>query len=154
MLFLNYNSSHNLIKMCCNIRNMSVSNTHDVSEFHGTTFTTDALTDWSGLTVLFWTRRKRLQLQRRLENSSIIKIGAQSPLADGSLTRQKPEWKQECVSLVLPAACVAQDCQGVREAVQVVVSQVQCQGLAGFSRDKAPTSMSALEVQENWDPLQ
>lgn len=56
--------------------------------------------------------------------------------------------------MVLPATRVAQDCQGIWEAVQVVVSEVQCQGLAGFSRDKAPNFMPALKVREHWYPLQ
>lgn len=56
--------------------------------------------------------------------------------------------------MVLPSTCVAQDCQGIREAVQVVVSKVQCQGLSEFSWDEAPNSLPALKVQENWHPLQ
>lgn len=53
-----------------------------------------------------------------------------------------------------PSTCVVQDCQSIREAVQVVVSEVQRQGLAGFSWDEAPNSVPALKVQENWHPLQ
>lgn len=56
--------------------------------------------------------------------------------------------------MVLPATRVAQDCQGIWEAVQVVVSEVQCQGLAGFPRDEAPNFMPALKVREHWYPLQ
>lgn len=92
-------------------------------------------------------------------------IDAQSILIHGHKLFQKPSCPtqksqqcvvkvKKCVFLVLPATCVAQDCQGIWEAIQVVVSEVQYQRLAGFPWDEAPRFMPALKVRQNRYPLQ
>lgn len=55
--------------------------------------------------------------------------------------------------LFLPAARVAQDGQGVGEAVQVVVPDVQGQGLVPGPRYEAPERFPPLEVGQHRDPL-
>lgn len=60
-----------------------------------------------------------------------------------------------------PPASIAQDDQGVREAVHVVVSQVQGDGVVelpssrgGLGGHKAPESLPPLEICQDWHPLQ
>lgn len=60
-----------------------------------------------------------------------------------------------------PPTGVAQDDQGVREAVHVVVSQVQGDGVVelpsrrgGLGGHEAPESLPPLEICQDWHPLQ
>ena len=55
---------------------------------------------------------------------------------------------------LLPASGVAEDHQGIGEAVQVVVPDVQGHGLACFLWHKAPHRVLRLEVRQHWYPLQ
>lgn len=59
-----------------------------------------------------------------------------------------------CVFRLLPATGVAEDYQGIREAVKVVVPEMQGQRLVGFPWYKAPNCFPPLEIRQHCYPLQ
>lgn len=58
-----------------------------------------------------------------------------------------------CAFFLLPATSIAEDHQGIREAIQIVVSKVQGQGLVGFPLYKAPNYTPLLEIWQHGHPL-